>query len=239
MLIRALVVLLVVLNLGVALWWALRVPAPADAPAIADGVARLQLVTETRADPAIVPAASSTPAEQVQAEPSQCFRFGPFADAAAARQAQLRLQPQLLRASIRSLSAGTPRSWQVLLPPLPSRDEAQDTAKRVLAAGFKDYYVIGDGGQANAISLGLFGGESSARQHAASLAAAGFPARVIPIGAGPAEHWLDAGAGEEFDPADAQASINGSRAKPIDCEVFDADLPAVSSATDQPTPPPR
>ncbi|MGY0618296.1 hypothetical protein [Lysobacter sp. A378] len=239
MLIRALAVLLVVLNLGVALWWALRVPAPADAPVIAAGVARLQLVTGTRADPAIVQVPSSASAQQVPAEPSQCVRFGPFADAGAARQAQFRLQPQLLRARTRSLSAGTPRSWQVLLPPLPSRDEAQDTAKRVLAAGFKDYYVIGDGGQANAISLGLFGGESSARQHAARVVAAGFAARVIPIGAGPAEHWLDAGAGEAFDPVDAQAVIDAPRVEPIDCEVFDADLPAVSSATDQPTPPPR
>ena len=49
MLIRALVVLLLVLNLGVALWWALRPPVSAQVTASepAAGVATLQLVSET------------------------------------------------------------------------------------------------------------------------------------------------------------------------------------------------
>lgn len=235
MLIRALVVLLLVLNLGVALWWASRAPVPIAEPAIEADVARLQLVTETRSDQAVASAAGG-PVKALQVEPSQCISFGPFVDAAAGEQAQVRLQSQLLGAKVRRVFTGTPNKWQVLLPPLPSKDEAQLAAERLLEAGFKDYYVVRDGAQTNAISLGLFGGESSARQHAANLVAAGFGARVTPLGAGPPEYWLDAAAGAEFDPASAQALIAATRAEPIDCADFGPDHPASLPTEDQTTP---
>ncbi|MCC8446642.1 SPOR domain-containing protein, partial [Xanthomonas translucens pv. translucens] len=46
MLFRALLVVLTILNLGVALWWATQpqTPAPAPLPALPAGVATLQLV---------------------------------------------------------------------------------------------------------------------------------------------------------------------------------------------------
>ena len=61
---RALLVLLVMLNLGVALWWLLR-PAPPTPPAQAQpaGVPRLQLLEERAAAP--VPPAAPTPAPEV------------------------------------------------------------------------------------------------------------------------------------------------------------------------------
>ncbi|WP_295915144.1 SPOR domain-containing protein [uncultured Xanthomonas sp.] len=58
MLVRALLVVLTILNLGVAVWWAMQppTPPPVPMPAVPAGVATLQLVNETPA-----PAAASTP----------------------------------------------------------------------------------------------------------------------------------------------------------------------------------
>lgn len=58
MLVRALLVVLTILNLGVAVWWAMQPPTPPSVPmpAVPAGVATLQLVNETPA-----PAAAPTP----------------------------------------------------------------------------------------------------------------------------------------------------------------------------------
>src|SRR5690606_24536712 len=95
MLARSLIVLLVVLNLGVALWWLARddaLPAPADT-ALPTGVARLQLVSEARpvADAAPSPSTAPAPAAADDAEPPESVSAeapapppAPVADAAPA-----------------------------------------------------------------------------------------------------------------------------------------------------------
>ncbi|AOL21105.1 SPOR domain-containing protein [Xanthomonas citri pv. malvacearum] len=62
MYVRALIVVLIVLNAGVALWWALQPPsAPPSAPPQPSGVARLELLpTATGAGGAVLPAAAHT-----------------------------------------------------------------------------------------------------------------------------------------------------------------------------------
>ncbi|MBD4726968.1 SPOR domain-containing protein [Xanthomonas citri pv. citri] len=62
MYVRALIVVLIVLNAGVALWWALQPPsAPPSAPPQPSGVARLELLpTVTGAGEAVLPAAAHT-----------------------------------------------------------------------------------------------------------------------------------------------------------------------------------
>jgi hypothetical protein len=68
MLVRALLVVLTILNLGVALWWATQpqTPAPAPMPALPAGVATLQLVPASAAAPQ---AASAAPAASTAAPP--------------------------------------------------------------------------------------------------------------------------------------------------------------------------
>jgi hypothetical protein len=217
MLIRGLIVLLLVLNRGVALWWALHAP-PSTAPSTTPvaGVASLQLVSEAQGDADI---AQATPAPSAVA--GHCVGFGPFADAAGAEAARARLAPQVIHAVVHRRHAGSPRSWRVFLPPFASAGEVDAVARRILAAGFKDYYVIRDGEDANALALGLFRSEDSARARAQVLIAAGFPAQVEPVGAGPAEHWLEVAADAGFDPASAQALVAAARTEPVDCRRFD------------------
>lgn len=77
MLLRALIVLLLVLNLGVAAWWWQRESMPATAPAaVASGIAPLRLLSETAprprtvAKPALVQAAPAAAAPAPEATPA-------------------------------------------------------------------------------------------------------------------------------------------------------------------------
>ena len=110
MFLRALIVLLVVVNLGVAAWWATRAPPPTPAPvAQPAGVPRLQLLREAPRAVRTV----TTPADATPAAPTQCHRFGPYASPAALRRAYARVLPQVLRAGSREVATGTASGWRV------------------------------------------------------------------------------------------------------------------------------
>lgn len=216
MLVRAFIVLLSILNLGVAAWWFARDPAPTAAPAeTPSGVARLQLVGETGsarpAAPAAVLAASTAAVGAPDAAASvgsQCLRFGPFPSRQAADAASAQLQPLVRSVAVRDATVPT-RGWRVLLPPLASLEEAQATAQRISAAGFNDFLVVREGAEANSIALGRYRNEAGARGRMAALAAAGFAARVEPLGAASeaASVYLDVVADDAFDPQRAQAVV--------------------------------
>ncbi|MGH8074449.1 MAG: hypothetical protein ACREO4_10300 [Lysobacter sp.] len=217
MLIRALIVLLLVINLGVALWWGLR-PAP-SAPSLSSpvpGVESLQLVTESEASSGTAVA----PVAPVEQEVSQCASFGPFKDTSELQQAQGSLGSLVLQSRTRREYSGTPRNWKVFLPPFDSMEQTEATAERVAAAGLKDYFVVRDGDDARSLALGLYGNEASANERLATLSAAGFKAELAPVGAGPAEHWLDVGAAAGFDIEAARDRAGAERAEPIDCDRF-------------------
>lgn len=220
---RALFVLLLVLNVGVATWWATR--APPSPPAAARppiGVARLQLAGDAPGAVAVPPpaAASAEDAVAAAATPTaaQCFSFGPYSDGQAAVAAQSRLQPQTRRIVVRELSRGTARGWQVMLAPAASAEQATATAQRIAAAGFSDYLVVREGEQANAIALGRYGNEATARRRAETLVAAGFAARAEPLGG--TVTWLDVSAMPGFDPSAAQRLAGTSERRALDCAAL-------------------
>ncbi|SDW20117.1 SPOR domain-containing protein [Lysobacter enzymogenes] len=251
MLVRALIVLLTALNLGVAAWWIARpAPPPPAEEKLPLGVARLQLLDEgkrtTTAAPSVAagkpaqtpsgeasrsetkpgealklaeakpadakPAdAISTPATPAETKPAaakpeaiaaatpppapatppQCFSVGPFADAAAADAARAKLLPLAQKVSSRSLSGGSnARGWRVYLPTA-NADAAQAMAQRIRTAGFSDLFVM-SGADANAIALGRFRSEESARRRGNELAAAGFAVKVEALGESSGQVWLDA-----------------------------------------------
>lgn len=234
MLVRALIVLFSVLNLGVAAWWiAHDPPPPPKAAPLPAGVARLQLITEgagARA-PAPVPAAAAASVPSAAPPPSatdaitapprqQCFSFGPFASQNAATAAANKLKPLVQRSTTREQAGpATPaRGWRVYLPPLPSLEQAQAVAQRIGAAGFDDFLVVRDGAEANSIALGRYRNEQGARKRADALIAAGFAAQTAALGEpGPSSVWLDVVADEAFDPRRAQASMAAAQYRKADC----------------------
>lgn len=255
---RALIVLLAVMNLGVALWWALRpAPEPEPLPEPPAGASRLLLASE--ADPQALEAAAlaaqstavetgaggadgadetdaladadadpdaedgsivaaeqaGSPSESTAATELTCYRLGPWQQQAQVTAARATLQPRVQRIVQREVPVD-PSGWRVLLPPLASRDLAQATVARLEASGFNDHFIIGQGAETNAIALGRFTAEERARRHQAALGAAGFNARVEPLGGGEPSLWLDVAA-LRLDAEAARTATQAEQASEIGC----------------------
>ena len=160
MIIRAAIVLLIVLNLGVAAWWMLHDAPPPATVAQPSGVPRLQLLDESaQAAGDGVPARQAAPA------------------AAAASPVAAGARPQACQGP-----AGAGTSWRVYLSGLASPEAAQAMAGRIGAAGFSDFLVMREGGD-NSIALGLFSTLDGAQRRVEALQAKGFPARCARIAA--------------------------------------------------------
>ncbi len=246
MLTRALIVVLVLLNLSVALWWMLRSdPLPQDVKP-PSGVASLQLLAPDDSLPAtdaakgtapledaaneastppvatVVPSepaptplpatntesaadkAVQAPSQVAAVEPSpvrRCVALGPFPDQATAQAAQARLGNALGTARLQEQSSpSTTTRYRVMLPPAASREDAQATVQRIVAAGLGDYYIIAQGPEANAIALGQYRNREGAERRLETLRAAGFQAR-LQGGDAAATWWLQGtlGAGQTAD----------------------------------------
>jgi cell division protein FtsN len=235
MLIRALIVLLVALNLGAAAWWVSR---PATQPPVLPeqpaGVARLQLLDESRATAKAVPPApvsavamapapaETTPAPIVAvAAATQCFSVGPFDSDAAADAAATRIATQATRVRPRQVPGQQASGYNVLLPPLPDRASAQALAQRIGAAGFDDYLVVNGGEQANGIALGRYRSREGAERRQVALKAAGFDAQLQAIGnEGPSRWWLDIAAAEGVAGSRLKDLAATAQSRPLDCAVL-------------------
>lgn len=212
---RALIVVLVALNLGVAAWWLLRpAPPPPPPPVSNQGGAELRLMPmpAAAAPVTLAPAstaaasdvASTTPAAvaatdagedrsapapaSTPAAPASCLRLGPFPDRDAAQVAQAGLGALLHDAAIQE-EAENATGYRVLLPPLADHAQAQATAERISAAGFQDFLILRQGAEANGIALGSYRSRETAERRAAALRAAGFPAEIRAQGAARASRW--------------------------------------------------
>ena len=232
MLIRALIVLLAVLNLGVAAWWLTRPePAASPLPEVPAGVTRLELVepvappaapraTVTAGTPPPAPSPATSPTAAVTAPTAAartCFRAGPFAERAAADLARGRIEPALGRATPRETPGKGASGYRVTLPPLASREAAVAMAQRIGAAGFDDFLVINQGEETNGIALGRYRSREGAERRQTQLAAAGFPARIHAIGEeGPSRWWLDIAA-VAGTTAPALRPLAGVPVEPQDC----------------------
>lgn len=250
MTIRALIVLLAVLNLGVAAWWIWHPqPPPAVSETETSGIARLRLLNEPTtpkkpfrpapsglasrpetskpdASKSATPgplAADTTPAKPItETAPvdARCFRIGPFADEKALAKAQTELWPNAQRLRTRETRSGEDRGWRVYLPPAADRAAADALVVRLRAAGFEDLNQVNEGAEANSIALGRFGTETRARAHAESVRAAGFEARVESLGTARVERWVELAANDGFDPAAARRLGQGVEARPADCAAI-------------------
>lgn len=243
MLLRALVVLLVILNLGVAAWWSLR-GAPVDVAVTDTAPPTLQLVGEGAAEgpagPGSNPAQGTGQGEHIAADdtsaavtiaasalvdaaprpadPPQCVALGPFADTTARDAVLQGIAPGVVRIARREVE-DAPRGWRVWMAPLADRAAAGGMVARLLEAGFNDYYIIGDGAEANAIALGRFGSEAAARARAQALRTAGFEADVAPIGNPQLRHWIDALLADGDTPASLRERAGAQRVESRDCNA--------------------
>lgn len=168
------------------------VSAPA-AVAAAPPPAALQDAAKATATSAVATPVPATP-EPTAAAPSrplQCSSFGPFQSREQAQAAAAALGADLSRSQLREVQPKA-ASYRVLTSQAASREEAQALARRIVEAGFSDYFIIAQGDDANAVALGQYRNREGAERRMAALAAAGFPVRIVGNGveAG-ASWWLD------------------------------------------------
>lgn len=263
MLTRALIVVLAILNVGVALWWMLRSdPAPA-LPAMPSGVAQLQLLNSpptaaastasaapvTPPKPALADATpvpqkptAPAPAEPTPVAPAvgrpmeaapataaipapaapavlHCVSLGPFADRDTAMAAQGKAGALIQRSRLREVpKPGASSTYRVMMPAAASRDEAQAMVKRIAAAGISDYYIMGQGDDANAIALGQYRNREGAERRLAALSAAGFTARLVPSGgAEGAQWWMDAALADTASASAARQRSGAAQQRSLEC----------------------
>ncbi|QGM03614.1 SPOR domain-containing protein [Stenotrophomonas maltophilia] len=274
MLTRALIVVLAILNLGVACWWLLRdapqkpapppqpagvaelrwVPGGVDAAAAAEATAAAPTAPLMEREPAEKTAVAATPApatpaqpevakpqaaeatpvagadkpvtppapapapeKPAAAEPPRCVALGPFADRAAATSAQGKAGAVLSQVRLREQPAASGSArYRVMLPAAPSREEAQATVKRIVAAGLSDYYIISQGEEANAVALGQYRNREGAERRMAAVQAAGFQPRLVASGdAG--QWWLEGQLAAGTQPAQAQQRSGAAQSRSLEC----------------------
>ena len=202
MILRLCLLLLLAMNLGVGLWWALRAPPAQDTPPAATepDVPPLVLLGELRAPEPTVELAE--PPEPVGAAPTAgevCLGIGPFLTQADLRAAVGALTPRVSRIQFREDIARVERGHWVFLPAPGSREQALQLARDLSGKGLRDFYVVTAGERENMISLGLFRDPENARKRLADVRAAGFDAQSEVRVDDLPQFWIDIAAEAGFD----------------------------------------
>jgi len=223
MYVRALIVVLAILNAGVALWWATRPDAspPAPPPAVTGGVASLQQIDPPRVQAAATPVPAAPPVAQPQAAPAKpvtastaerCLRLGPYPDQAAAEAARTAAGEALRAPRVREVADAS--SFKVMLNDVGDRQAAQATVAKIKAAGLSDYYIVGNGTHSD-IALGQYRSREGAERRQSELAAAGFQAEVVPGSGGTGSRWwIEARAGAD------EAKLRTLQPRSLDCAAL-------------------
>ena len=217
MVLRALLLLLLCMNLGVAAWWlGHREPVEAAMPATDRGIPPLRLLAEMERSAPGESAAELAEAPVPLAADARCLALGPFESPAQLRVAMDRLLPRVERIQFREVPAVALRGYRVYLPPAGSRQEALQVARALSAQGVADYYVVTAGPQQNTVSLGLFRDLANATQRRDVLAALGYAPIVEPRTEPVSQWWIDIAAAPGFDWRSVIAA-DGLRDAPAPC----------------------
>ena len=197
---RALIVLLVCMNLGVGAWWAFhREPPPPDLPATERGIASLELLSEAERRGQLEGVAELNVAPEPLSDFPLCQSLGPFTTPADLRRAMDRLTPLVGRIQFREVPTAALRGYRVYLPAAGNRAQALDTARALSLKGVTDYYVVTAGDQQNTISLGIFRDLANAQARRDELARIGYNAIVEARTEQVAQWWVDIAARADFD----------------------------------------
>jgi hypothetical protein len=219
---RALLLSLLLMNLGVAAWWGLRTPPPEPRPAAAEpGVPPLRLLSETEnADggPLSADAESVGQPPPAGAPEQQCLQIGPFLTQADLRRAMGALTPVVSRIQFRESRVLTNRGFWVFLPAQGTREAALAAARELSAQGLRDYYVVTAGDQENTISLGLFRDRRNAESRRGEVQALGFSPDLQERTEEIPNYWIELAAAPGLDWRARLGGYAGVEARPRPCE---------------------
>jgi hypothetical protein len=215
---RAVVLLLVVMNLGQFAWWTLHATGhPAQVATTQTGVPPLVLLSES--ENAHQPASS----DELDAAPDptsatpRCQSIGPLATPADLRKAMNTLSPLVGRIQYRQARGSALHGYRVFVPALASRDAALEAGRQLAAKSISDYYVVTSGAQENTISLGLFRDLVNAEKRRDEVRALGFDAELEPRLDDAQQYWIDVAIARDFDWHQHLTGYAGLTSKEIAC----------------------
>jgi hypothetical protein len=221
MLARAVLLSLLLMNLGVAAWWWLR-PEPVieRAPATDQGVASLRLLSEVDAERLVADAPElAGPPEPRGGDPSQaCLRIGPFLTQADLRRAMNALTPAVERIQFSESRVLTNRGFWVFLPAEGTREAALATARELSGKGLRDYYVVTAGDRENTISLGLYRDLANAEARRNEVLALGFTPQLTERQEETPNYWVELAGSQTLDWRAQLGGYAGVDAASIDCQ---------------------
>lgn len=174
---------LLLLNLGLLAWhfWVAPPPVPPTRQTAAPEVPRLKLwqgAPENPSPPFPGPESARSPAPVTASlrrlVADTCAEYGPFGDRSAATQLAARLDRDGAATVIVARRASVAGGYWVYFPPYSSHDAAKAMAAKLRQRGVKDLFIVADGKQRNAISVGVFSDEAGARRRRKHLVELGF-----------------------------------------------------------------
>ncbi len=184
---KVFVLLLILINLGIFAWYsqdqvgeaapasvaeAPKKPSEKQLPEISPRVSELP-----QPEP---PLATTVPEHTVAAaNPTICYEIGPL-DEAPFMTLVAWLNEQQLAFDMTELVVDTTANYWVYLDPQKSANAAQQIIKELKAKGIKDIHVIESGAQKNAVSLGLFKDEGTAKSRVNEIKKLGYPVQIKP-----------------------------------------------------------
>lgn len=118
-----------------------------------------------------------------------CPVVGPFETRAEGEQALEELTEADYQGRVRGIQVEEERLHWVYIPPLDSRDEALQTLRELQSRGV-DSFVVSEGEDRNAISLGYFQSEDSARGLRSKMETAGYPTEIRETAEEVTEYWI-------------------------------------------------
>lgn len=121
--------------------------------------------------------------------PGLCTVIGPWSARGGAERARVQLEASGLGAAIRAVTVQQDHLNWVYLPPYNSRERALEVLSELQSRGV-DSFIVKAGEDANAISLGYFTSEESAKGLRLKMYNAGYPAFVRETSRPVTEYWL-------------------------------------------------
>jgi cell division protein FtsN len=168
---------------------------------------RLMLAKEHELDAAATSSAASSLTSALS-----CLSIGPFATTGELETIAKRLQDAGFTAAPRTEKGEVFAGYWVSLQGLATRADAEQTLKRLHAAGVTDAYIMPDDNPPNVLSLGLFSEPSRAEARRDAIAKLGFEVQVQNRMRNGEVHWLDVSLqepGQLIDPTLLQPESGG------------------------------
>lgn len=187
------VYLLVLLNLGLLLWHLRGKETNYDLPPLGEDeqYLRLVLLKEFQAERPKPNQLASATDDSSQPASQQCFTLGPFQSKAGAGAAKKQLGKAGIAAKQRVNKDKSRKGYWVILPPSATRAEANQHVKRLKQLEIKDYFLVVTGEKVNAVSLGVFSKSELAKQRLKTITELGFSAKIENVQLPIREYWLD------------------------------------------------